>query len=224
MNFKEEYKSAMEKISPDENVSQKIEQAVLNEISGKTAAKKKKPFYVCAAFSGAACAAAAAIILVNVLHVRTPNNLSAETPSASGTSNLTAGFEISEDKAETDIISEEFEPTDFQAANVNGSFKEQDEGVFENDADEPKDSLSSANTAEYELIFTPEGDVLLVGQNETKKYSPEGVVSHYTDNADIAVSSVKCSDSTVAGVAVKENFLYIFEEDLHTAAVYKLKN
>ena len=214
MNFKEEYKSAMEKISPDENVSQKIEQAVLNEISGKTAAKKKKPFYVCAAFSGAACAAAAAIILVNVLHVRTPNNLSAETASANVTSSLTAGFEISE----------EFEPTDFQAANVNGSFKEQDEGVFENDADEPKDSLSSANTAEYELIFTPEGDVLLVGQNETKKYSPEGVVSHYTDNADIAVSSVKCSDSTVAGVAVKENFLYIFEEDLHTAAVYKLKN
>ena len=60
MKFSEEYKSAMNKISPDEQTARRIENAVLERISvpEKAApAKKKKPFYVYAgAFSGAAAA------------------------------------------------------------------------------------------------------------------------------------------------------------------------
>ena len=61
MKFSEEYKSAMNEISPDEQTARRIENAVLERIS---VPEKKKPFYV---YAGALSGAAACIAVLCVV-------------------------------------------------------------------------------------------------------------------------------------------------------------
>lgn len=65
MKFSEEYKSAMNEITPDEKAAERIERAVLDKIAEKPAkSKRKTPIFIGAAVSGAAVCAAIACVVV----------------------------------------------------------------------------------------------------------------------------------------------------------------
>lgn len=104
MNFKDEYKSEMNKISPDEQTARRVEQSVMNELSRKNVLRKRAVrVYIGAASGLAACALAAFIILrnaplrfVNSADLKPENmsaadgNYTAEPPYANLSEDLTA--------------------------------------------------------------------------------------------------------------------------------------
>ena len=223
MKFSEEYKSAMNKISPDEQTARRIENAVLERISvpEKAApAKKKKPFYVYAgAFSGAAaCIAVLCVVLINVNNGGLANNAGGMTVAASS-SFVNKAEEILADTAESapkddanDIINE------YQSAG-NAGIEAPEAAGSENQASVPKDTAASVQ--EYAIEFLEDGAVAVKGNGINAEYRPDGAVTHFTKPQQ-DLSKAKTKDGEIYRVRLESNYLYIFEDDLQTAECYKL--
>lgn len=223
MKFSEEYKSAMNKISPDEQTARRIENAVLERISvpEKAApAKKKKPFYVYAgAFSGAAaCIAVLCVVLINVNNGGLANNAGGMTVAASS-SFVNKAEEILADTAESapkddanDIINE------YQSAG-NAGIEAPEAAGSENQASVPKDTAASVQ--EYAIEFLEDGAVAVKGNGINAVFRPDGTVTHYA-NPQQDLSKAKTQNGEIYLVRLESNYLYIFEDDLQTAECYKL--
>lgn len=223
MKFSEEYKSAMNKISPDEQTARRIENAVLERISvpEKTApAKKKKPFYVYAgAFSGAAaCIAVLCVVLINVNNGGLANNAGGMTVAASS-SFVNKAEEILADTAESapkddanDIINE------YQSAG-NAGIEAPEAAGSENQASVPKDTAASVQ--EYAIEFLEDGAVAVKGNGINAVFRPDGAVTHFTKPQQ-DLSKAKTKDGEIYRIRLESNYLYIFEDDLQTAECYKL--
>lgn len=86
MDFKEEYKNEMQRISPSEEQCERIRAGVMQRLSENVPVKRKKPPYLrITAVSGAAvCAAAVAIVIFSAARVNLESNFSgnAMAPSA----------------------------------------------------------------------------------------------------------------------------------------------
>lgn len=240
MKFSEEYKSAMNKISPDEQTSRRIEQAVLERISvpEKTApAKKKKPFYVYAgAFSGAAaCIAVLCVVLINVNSGGFTNNAGGMTLTTTS-SFVNKAEEVLTDTTEsapTDITSETVDiassaPMDNASDKINGyqsSAKGEgmempampEDTVNESLASVPKDSAAQ----EYSITFLPNGGVVIEGSGVHADYRPDGTVTRFVKPQQ-DLSRAKTESGELYRVRLEGNYLYIFEDDLQTAECYKL--
>ncbi len=242
MKFSEEYKSAMNEISPDEQTARRIENAVLERISvpEKTApAKKKKPFYVYAgAFSGAAaCIAVLCVVLINVNSGGFTNNAGGMPLVSSSSISLKAEESMVDmaDSAPTNTTNEIADiafsaPAENKGGDLNGydslagnegleapAFPEAEDS--ENRASEPKDNAVSAE--EYAITFLQDGTVVLEGSGINAEYRPDGAVTHFTKPQQ-DLSKAKTKDGEIYRVRLESNYLYIFEDDLQTAECYKL--
>lgn len=240
MKFSEEYKSAMNEISPDEQTARRIEQAVLERISSpeKTApAKKKKPFYVYAgAFSGAAaCIAIACFVLVKVNSGSFTNNTGgiALAPSSSFANKAEEGMADTAGGAPTDMTNEiadnvttapiENKKDDFnayQSSAGNADFETPampEDTVSENLGSVPKDEAAK----EYAITFLPDGSVAIEGSGINAVFRPFDAVTHYTKPQQ-DLSKAKTKDGEIYHIRLESNFLYIFGDDLQTADCYKL--
>ena len=223
MKFSEEYKSAMNEISPDEQTARRIEQTVMERISvpEKAApAKKKKPFYVYAgAFSGAAaCIAVLCVVLINVNNGGLANNAGGMTVAASS-SFVNKAEEILADTAESapkddanDIINE------YQSAG-NAGIEAPEAAGSENQASVPKDTAASVQ--EYAIEFLEDGAVAVKGNGINAVFRPDGAVTHFTKPQQ-DLSKAKTKDGEIYRIRLESNYLYIFEDDLQTAECYKL--
>lgn len=239
MKFSEEYKSAMNEISPDEQTSRRIEQAVLERISvpEKTApAKKKKPFYVYAgAFSGAACIALACFVLVKVNSGSSTNNAGGMTIAASSSfvNKVEESMADTVESAPTDMTNEIAEisssaPKDNANDKINAyQSSETVEGMeapamsdiadSENLASEPKDNAAK----EYAITFLQSGGVVLEGENYHAEYRLDGTITRFVKPQQ-NLSRAKTKDGELYRVRLEGSYLYIFEDDLQTAECYKL--
>lgn len=242
MKFSEEYKSAMNKISPDEQTARRIENAVLERISvpEKAApAKKKKPFYVYAgAFSGAAaCIAVLCVVLINVNSGSLENNAGGMPLVSSSSISLKAEESMVDmaDSAPTNTTNEIADiassaPAENKGGDLNGYgslagnegleapvFPEAEDS--ENRASEPKDNAVSAE--EYAITFLQDGTVVLEGSGINAEYRPDGAVTHFTKPQQ-DLSKAKTQNGEIYLVRLESNYLYIFEDDLQTAECYKL--
>lgn len=238
MKFSEEYKSAMNEISPDEQTARRIEQAVLERISApeKTAlAKKKKPFYVYAgAFSGAAaCIALVCFVLVKVNTKSFDNNAGGAVFAVSGGIAGKAGEPI--DNAPTDAANEiadihstaqtNSEGNDFNACNSSAA----NEGVESSMTPEFADSegclsetqYNAVPAEEYAITFLQDGGVVLEGGGINAEFCPDGSVAHFTEPQQ-DLSKARTKDGEIYRVRLESSYLYIFEDDLQTAECYKL--
>lgn len=242
MKFSEEYKSAMNEISPDEQTARRIEQTVMERISvpEKAApAKKKKPFYVYAgAFSGAAaCIAVLCVVLINVNSGGFTNNAGGMPLVSSSSISLKAEESMVDmaDSAPTNITNEIADiassaPAENKGGDLNGYdslagnegleapvFPEAEDS--ENRASEPKDNAVSAE--EYAITFLQDGTVVLEGSGINAEYRPDGAVTHFTKPQQ-DLSKAKTQNGETYRVRLESNYLYIFEDDLQTAECYKL--
>lgn len=230
MKFSEEYKSAMNEISPDEQTARRIENAVLERIS--VPEKKKKPFYVYAgALSGAAaCIAVLCVVLINVnsgLVKNTGGMALAPSSSFTKAEEMTAESappSITDDISNNetaDMISTEStndKINSFQSAGSAGiespGFPE--DTVSENCATVPKDN--EVFDEEYAIEFLEDGTVAVEGSGV---FRPDNAVTHFTEPQQ-DLSKAKTKDGKIYHIRLESSFLYIFEDDLQTADCYKL--
>lgn len=240
MKFSEEYKSAMNKISPDEQTSRRIEQAVLERISvpEKAApAKKKKPFYVYAgAFSGAAaCIAVLCVVLINVNSGSLENNAGGMTLTTTS-SFVNKSEEIltdTADSAPTDITNEIAEisssaPSEIKGGDLNGyGTSAGGEGMempaMPEAADSEKQTTVPQDNAvkDYAITFLQGGGVVLESDNFYAEYLSDGTVTRFVKPQQ-DLSRAKTESGELYRVRLEGNYLYIFEDDLQTAECYKL--
>ena len=223
MNFKEEYKSAMNKISPDEQTARRIEQAVLQ----KAPSKKKKPFYVYAgAFSGAAACIVGAILLIN-FNTITPKNLM--TDAAENCAGASAGAAPENSKMDLTASSSSAERDDILSADgVQDQIGElADPGeIFDSDVAAknegvldmaPETSVNSSCTLE----FQPDESVVVYDGEMKMKFVPDSTVARFSQEQQDLISA-KTPDGKRVLIILENDYLYIFENDLKTADVYKL--
>ena len=229
MKFSEEYKSAMNEISPDEQTARRIENAVMERIS--VPEKKKKPFYLYAgAFSGAAaCIAVLCVVLINVNKGGFTNDVGGITlaPSNSFSTNAEVSMSCSTaDNALTDTTNEttDMEPTApmeiekgdlnaYQSSAGNTGIEAPEAAGSENLASVPKDNA----VQEYAIEFLEDGSVVVEGNGV---FRPDGTVTHFTNPQDLSIAKTK--DGEIYQIRLESNFLYIFGDDLQTAECYKL--
>ena len=229
MKFSEEYKSAMNEISPDEQTARRIENAVMERIS--VPEKKKKPFYLYAgAFSGAAaCIAVLCVVLINVNKGGFTNDAGGITlaPSNSFSANAEASMSCSTaDNALTETTNEttDMEPTApmeiekgdlnaYQSSAGNTGIEAPEAAGSENLASVPKDNA----VQEYAIEFLEDGSVVVEGNGV---FRPDGTVTHFTNPQDLSIAKTK--DGEIYQIRLESNFLYIFGDDLQTAECYKL--
>ena len=229
MKFSEEYKSAMNEISPDEQTARRIENAVMERIS--VPEKKKKPFYLYAgAFSGAAaCIAVLCVVLINVNKGGFTNDVGGITlaPSNSFSTNAEVSMSCSTvDNALTDTTNEttDMEPTApmeiekgdlnaYQSSAGNAGVEAPEAAGSENLASVPKDNA----VQEYAIEFLEDGSVVVEGNGV---FRPDGTVTHFTNPQDLSIAKTK--DGEIYQIRLESNFLYIFGDDLQTAECYKL--
>lgn len=226
MKFSEEYKSAMNEISPDEKTSRRIENAVMERIS--VPAKKKKPFYVYAgALSGAAaCIAVLCVVLINVngggLVKDTSGMALAPTGSAGLFEDYTTDASPSSVTNETaDMIFTEStndKINSFQSAGNAGVEAPEAEGS-KNQASVPKDNAVSEEV--YSIEFLTDGTVAVKGNGINAVFRPDNAVTHFT-NPQQDLSKAKTQNGELYQIRLESNFLYIFGDDLQTAECYKL--
>ncbi len=233
MKFSEEYKSAMNEISPDEQTARRIENAVMERIS--VPEKKKKPFYLYAgAFSGAAaCIAVLCVVLINVNKGGFTNDAGGITlaPSNSFSGNAEASMSCSTaDNALTETTNEttDMEPTApmeiekgdlnaYQSSAGNTGIEAPEAAGSENLASVPKDNA----VQEYAIEFLEDGSVVVKGNGINAVFRPDNAVAHYT-NPQQDLSIAKTKDGEIYQIRLESNFLYIFGDDLQTADCYKL--
>lgn len=229
MKFSEEYKSAMNEISPDEQTSRRIENAVMERIS--VPEKKKKPFYVYAgALSGAAaCIAVLCVVLINVNGGSLVNSAGGMALAPSGS----AGFfeDYTTDASPSSVINETADMISTESTNdkINGYQSAGSVGfeapaapedtVSENCASVPKDNAVSAE--EYAIEFLEDGTVAVKGNGINAVFRPYNAVTHYT-NPQQDLSKAKTQNGELYRIRLESNFLYIFGDDLQTAECYKL--
>ena len=229
MKFSEEYKSAMNEISPDEQTARRIENAVMERIS--VPEKKKKPFYLYAgAFSGAAaCIAVLCVVLINVNKGGFINDAGGITlaPSNSFSANAEVSMSCSTaDNALTDTTNEttDMEPTApmesakgdlnaYQSSAGIAGIEAPEAAGSENLASVPKDNA----VQEYAIEFLEDGSVVVEGNGV---FRPDGTVTHFTNPQDLSIAKTK--DGEIYQIRLESNFLYIFGDDLQTAECYKL--
>ena len=229
MKFSEEYKSAMNEISPDEKTSRRIENAVMERIS--VPAKKKKPFYVYAgALSGAAaCIAVLCVVLINVnggsLVKDTGGMALAPTGSAGLLEDYTTDASPSSVTNETaDMIFTEStndKINSFQSAGSAGfeAPAAPEDTESENCATVPKDNVVSEEV--YSIEFLTDGTVAVKGNGINAVFRPDNAVTHFT-NPQQDLSKAKTQNGELYQIRLESNFLYIFGDDLQTADCYKL--
>ena len=221
MKFSEEYKSAMNEISPDEQTARRIENAVMERIS--VPEKKKKPFYVYAgALSGAAaCIAVLCVVLINVNSGGLVNNAGemglvssnkAEEffadASPSNVTNETCDMasSVPKDNAMNDF-------NEYQSAG-NAGIEAPEAAGSENLASVPKDNA----VQEYAIEFLEDGAVAVKGNGI---FRPDGTVTRFTEPQQ-DLSNAKTKDGEIYRIRLESNYLYIFGDDLQTAECYKL--
>lgn len=228
MNFKEEYKSAMNKISPDEQTAGRIEQAVLQKAAKPS--KKKKPFYVYAgAFSGAAACIVGAILLINFNVNQSKNYMLDAGKNQAGASlcgtakgeNATPNLTASSSSTERDdilsaegVIRDQTEQPAAPGENFDSSVNAKNEGGFDT---VPEASVNPS----YTLEFQPDESVVVFDGEAKKRFIPDNTVTrYYQEQRDLI--SAKTSDGKTVLIIFENDYLYVFENDLKTADVYKL--
>ena len=226
MKFSEEYKSAMNEISPDEKTSRRIENAVMERIS--VPAKKKKPFYVYAgALSGAAaCIAVLCVVLINVNSGSLVKDTSGMALAPTGSAGLLEDYTT--DASPSSVTNETAdmiftESTDdkinsFQSAGSAGFEAPEAEGS-KNQASVPKDNAVSEEV--YSIEFLTDGTVAVKGNGINAVFRPDNAVTHFT-NPQQDLSKAKTQNGELYQIRLESNFLYIFGDDLQTADCYKL--
>ena len=234
MKFSEEYKSAMNEISPDEQTSRRIENAVMERIS--VPEKKKKPFYVYAgALSGAAaCIAVLCVVLINVNSGGLENNSGgiALAPSSNYANKAEASVADTAESAPTDTTNVVAESSDAPTENAKDIVNEYQSAAgssgleapttpaasdSENRSSQPQDTA----VREYTITFLPGGAVVLEGDNFHAEFRSNSTVTRFVKPQQ-DLSRAKTVDGELYRIRLESNYLYIFEDDLQTAECYKL--
>lgn len=226
MKFSEEYKSAMNEISPDEKTSRRIENAVMERIS--VPAKKKKPFYVYAgALSGAAaCIAVLCVVLINVNGGSLVKDTSGMALAPTGSAGLFEDYTT--DASPSSVINETADMIFTESTNdkinsfqseVSAGFEAPEAEGSKNQASVPKDNAVSQEV--YSIEFLTDGTVAVKGNGINAVFRPDNAVTHFT-NPQQDLSKAKTQNGELYQIRLESNFLYIFGDDLQTADCYKL--
>lgn len=223
MKFSEEYKSAMNEITPDEKAAERIERAVLDKIAEKPAKpKRKKPVFIGTAVSGAAvCAAIACVFIFR-------------------TSGFSGGSLNNAICTDSKMYSQSYDGTPETGSAVEGIVASSSMAADGDDNDKyyPSDGLSSAATKSeqcsadeamndvlwdvenaFKLEFTADGVIVKKG-DYCEEFEQTCLVERFSSpqkDLSLAISDV----GEKRFIRVDGYRLYIFDDDLQTAKYFK---
>ena len=224
MKFSEEYKSAMNEITPDEKAAERIERAVMDRIAVKPAkSKRKTPIFIGTAVSGAAvCAAIACVFIFR-------------------TSGFSGGSLNNAICTDSKMYSQSYDGTPETGSAVEGivaSSSMAADGDY-NDKYYPSDGLSSAATKSeqcsadeamsdvvwdgetvFTLEFTADGGVIVKKGGYCEEFEPTCLVERFSSpqkDLSLAISDV----GEKRFIRVDGYRLYLFDDDLQTAKYFK---
>lgn len=226
MKFSEEYKSAMNEITPDEKTSARIERAVMDKIAEKPVkSTRKKPIFIGTAVSGAAVCAAIACVFafrINGGYNGSLNNAAFTNPTMISQSYDEKGAEeigtndiaVSNSAAVADI--------EDNSASVDGT-KSQSGLSSEclKDDNSMRDYISVTKDA-YSLEFTENGSVIVEKDDFFEEFEQTGLVTRFSalqKNLSPAITE----DETRLFILIEDDKLYLFDGDFQTAKQYNKK-
>lgn len=223
MKFSEEYKSAMNEITPDEKAAERIERAVLDKIAEKPAkSKRKTPIFIGTAVSGAAvCAAIACVFIFR-------------------TSGFSGGSLNNAICTDSKMYSQSYDGTPETGSAVEGivaSSSMAADGDY-NDKYYPSDGLSSAATKSeqytadealndvlwnvenaFKLEFTADGVIVKKG-DYCEEFEQTCLVERFSSpQKDLSFAITE--DGEKRFIRIDGYRLYIFDDDLQTAEYFK---
>ena len=228
MKFSEEYKSAMNEITPDEKTSERIERAVLDKISEKPVkSARKKPIFIGTAVSGAAvCAAIACFVIFKTGGV---NGGITGSSAVKNTANTNAAAEDNEKINDIGSVAEDFYSTSTMYFSTKCEAKEElpsampsDEGAKSEDMNAVTDGVISGDMSVFTLEFLPDGGIVAKCGDYIGEFEQTGLVTRYSAMQE-NLSSAITEDGTRVFILIEGNHLYLFDNDLQTAKQYNKK-
>ena len=228
MKFSEEYKSAMNEITPDEKTSERIERAVLDKISEKPVkSARKKPIFIGTAVSGAAvCAAIACFVIFKTGGV---NGGITGSSAVKNTANTNAAAEDNEKINDIGSVAEDFYSSNSMYFSTKCEAKEElpsampsDEGAKSEDMNAVTDGVISGDMSVFTLEFLPDGGIVAKCGDYIGEFEQTGLVTRYSAMQE-NLSSAITEDGTRVFILIEGNHLYLFDNDLQTAKQYNKK-
>lgn len=228
MKFSEEYKSAMNEITPDEKIAARIERAVLDKISEKPVkSARKKPIFIGTAVSGAAvCAAIACFVIFKTGGV---NGGITGSSAVKNTANTNAAAEDNEKINDIGSVAEDFYSTSTMYFSTKCEAKEElpsvmpsDEGAKSEDMNAVTDGVISGDMSVFALEFLPDGGIVAKCGDYIGEFEQTGLVTRYSAMQE-NLSSAITEDGTRVFILIEGNHLYLFDNDLQTAKQYNKK-
>lgn len=224
MKFSEEYKSAMNEITPDEKAAERIERAVLDKIAEKPAKpKRKNPVFIGTAVSGAAvCAAIACVFIFRTsgfsggsLNNAICTDSKMYSQSYDGTLETVGSAEglVSSSSASVDAADNEkcYPSAGFSSAATKSEQCKAD--------DEMNDVVWDGETV-FTLEFTADGGVIVKKGGYCEEFEPTCLVERFSSpqkDLSLAISDV----GEKRFIRVDGYRLYLFDDDLQTAKYFK---
>lgn len=222
MKFSEEYKSAMNEITPDEKTAERIELAVLDKIAKKPAKNpRKKPIFIGTAISGAAVCAAAACIVIFRMNGISGGSLTNNIPAASKmTSQVIAETNENDEK---NIVSSDFGVVDYDDKHYPAAEAPTSEKLSGNCA---QDNITCDDEVEREITFKLEfaenGSIIVKKDGFCEEFEKTGLVTRFNSpqkNLSLAITE----SGEKRFILIVGNTLYLFDEDLQTARTFNIK-
>lgn len=225
MKFSEEYKSAMNEITPDEKTAERIERAVFDKIDEKTAKNaknpRKKPIFIGTAISGAAVCAAVACIVIFRMNGISGGSLTNNIPATSKmTSQVIAETNENDEK---NIVSSDFGVVDYDDKHYPAAEAPTSENLS-------GDCVQSAKVCddglEREIIFmleyTENGGIIVNKDGFCEEFEKTGLVTRF-NSPQKNLSSAISESGEKRYILIVGNTLYLFDEDLQTARTFNIK-
>lgn len=228
MKFSEEYKSAMNEITPDEKIAARIERAVMEENAQKPVKyARKKPIFIGTAVSGAAvCAAIACFVIFRTGGV---NGGITGSSAVKNTANTNAAAEDNEKINEIGNVTGGFYSSNSMYFSTKCEAKEElpsampsDEGAKSEDIGAVTDDVISGDMSVFTLEFLPNGGIVAKCGDYLGEFEQAGIVTRYSAMQK-NLSSAITEDGTRVFILIEGNKLYLFDDDLQTAEQYNKK-
>lgn len=240
MKFSEEYKSAMNEITPDEKAAERIERAVMSRIAEKSAggdtfdnygvmrisekpakSKRKTPFFIGTAISGAAVCAAIACVVVFRANSFSGGSMAANAASSSkmfsqdfAANDVEDGIAVSNSM----ILNEAGSDNYYSSAELPASGTKAEQCTA---GDAMRDVVWDGKNA-FTLEFTADGGVIVKNGDYCEKFEQTCLVERFSSPQKDLFSAIT-ADGEKRFIRIDGYRLYLFDDDLQTAKYFNKK-
>jgi len=238
MKFSEEYKAAMNEISPDDKAAERMERAVMSRIAGgetpensgvmrisekPAKSKRKTPVFIGTAISGAAvCAALACVVIFRA------NSFSGGSMAANAVSSSKMFSQDNAANDEIDGLEDRFVVSNSMILNEAGSDNYYSSAELPASGTKAEQCTTDGAMRDvvwdgenaFTLEFTADGGVIVKKGDYCEEFEQTCLVErYYSPQKDL--SSAITADGEKRFIRIDGYRLYLFDDDLQTAKYFK---